>query len=352
MKHWHVSAAVDTLAYAFSWVFVLVPLSLLASRNDQIAILLLVVGLTFAHRHYTLPYVYLDREIFERYPKRFTWFPLVMLVGFLATPTLWNTRARILVAGVVFAAGAWNVWHVYMQKFGLLRLYAAKSGSAVLIPRWIDRLLLFCWVPLYLVWLGPSYRDELSRAFPTVRDVALPVVDAFAGLASILVLPAVALVVLGLGLFLHREWTSTRWRNVPRLIMASGTSALSASFLLFDPVHVFMAFAFSHAMEYMVFVWAYQRSRYREELPHDPLLGRVLRHPWIAYGGFTLGITLPYLGARFYGYLIFPEATNPTILGATVERWAFYWSVFQSLVHFYYDGFLWKMRLPSVRAYI
>lgn len=352
MKHWHVSAAVDLTAYAFSWVFVLVPLSLFSAREHQVAMLLLVVGLTFAHRHYTLPYVYLDREIFERHPKRFTWFPFVAFVGFLVSPALWNTKGRLVVAAVVFAAGTWNVWHVYMQKFGLLRLYAAKSGSSVLISRWVDRLLLFCWLPLYLVWLGPSYRDQLERNFPTVRDVALPLVDALAALRSALLVPAAAFVLVGLGVFLYSEWRSTGLRNLPRLAMACGTSALSASFLVFNPVHVFMAFAFSHAVEYMVFVWAYQRKRYGEALPHAPLLGRVLQHPLLAYGGFTLGITLPYLVARFYGYLIFPDATNPTFLGATVERWAFYWSVFQSLLHFYYDGFLWKMRLPSVHAHI
>ncbi len=113
-----------------------------------------------------------------------------------------------------------------------------------------------------------------------------------------------------------------------------------------------MAFAFSHAVEYMVFVRAFQRRRYREPLGHDPVLGRVLRRPWLAYGVFTFAVTVPYLLVRFWGYLIVPEATNPTLFGTTFERWGFYWSVYQSLVHFYYDGFLWKMRSASVRRYL
>ena len=72
----------------------------------------------------------------------------------------------------------------------------------------------------------------------------------------------------------------------------------------------------------------------------------------LAYAGFILVITVPYLLARFYGYLIWPDATNPVLLGTTIERWGFYWSVYQSFVHFYYDGFLWKMRDPAVRANI
>ena len=59
---------------------------------------------------------------------------------------------------------------------------------------------------------------------------------------------------------------------------------------------------------------------------------------------------MPYLLTRFYGYLIWQDEENPVVLGTTIERWAFYWSVYQSLAHFYYDGFLWKMRRPTVRA--
>ena len=346
------SPVVDVSAYAFSWLFILLPLTYFSTREHQILMLLTVVGLTFAHRHYTLPYVYLDREIFDTHPKRFTWFPLLMLVGFLASPALWNTRARIVVAAIVFVAGAWNLWHVYAQKFGVLRMYAAKSGSATESPRWVDRVLLFCWVPLFVVWLAPAYRDQIENAFPTVRDIALPLIDAMARALPFLVVPAIACVVAGLGIFLYYEWKAQRFRNAPRLAMALGTTLLSASFLIFNPVHVFMAFAFSHAVEYMVFVWAYQRRRYSATRVPEPLLGRLLKHPWLAYGIFTIAITVPYLLMRFWGYLIVPGETNPMMLGTTIERWAFYWSVFQSLVHFYYDGFLWKMRLPSIQANI
>jgi len=275
-----------------------------------------------------------------------------MLVGFVASPALWSTRARAVVAAVVFIAGAWNVWHVYAQKFGVLRMYAAKSGSPTPSPRWADRTLLFCWIPLYLVWLGPSYRAQIERAFPTVRDIALPLVDAMTRARPYFLAPAIACVAVGLGTFVLFEWKTQRLGNAPRISMALGTTLLSASFLVFDPVHVFMAFAFSHAVEYMVFVWAFQRRRYAERRDPEPLLGRILKRPWLAYGAFTLGITVPYLLLRFWGYLIVPDAENPVVLGATIERWAFYWSVFQSLVHFYYDGFLWKMRLPSVQANI
>ena len=55
-----------------------------------------------------------------------------------------------------------------------------------------------------------------------------------------------------------------------------------------SPLKVYIAYGFSHAVEYVVFVWAFQRRRYAEPLAHRPLLQRVLKHPVLAYGGFLL----------------------------------------------------------------
>ncbi len=38
------------------------------------------------------------------------------------------------------------------------------------------------------------------------------------------------------------------------------------------------------------------------------------------------------------------------MLGYRTAKWLSYWGIYQSMVHFYFDGFLWKMRLSSVRA--
>lgn len=72
-------------------------------------------------------------------------------------------------------------------------------------------------------------------------------------------------------------------------------------------------------------------------LPHNPLLGRLLKRLLLAYGIFTLSTAGLYLSIRFWGIWIPPEAARPVFLGTATERWAFYWSLCQSSVHFYYD---------------
>ena len=53
-----------------------------------------------------------------------------------------------------------------------------------------------------------------------------------------------------------------------------------------------------------------------------------------------------------YGRYFFTEATSFRIAGVTTRKWIFFWGVYQSMVHFYFDGFLWKMRLPIYRKSI
>ena len=452
---WHVSPGVDTLAYAFSWAFVLVPMLFVgdAHRVDYLPIYLLVLAFTDVHRHYGLPYTYLDREVFARHPVRFTVFPAVMLVAFLAAPffrravhavpgstvacglvwlvllvqelrrdrdgggtplrllaplvlgalalaamadlafrTFWpwlvaalatslalelvaRRRGRsprfvapLLVAGVIALvvwvpsvtvrtvqvlmavtvfAGIWNIWHVYSQKYGILRMYAAKAGRRV--PGWVDRGLVWGWLPLYVLWLGTEHRSTIVELFPAGREILAPLFATVDALGLWFLVPTAALVVFFAAAFLYWEARAHGFRNTPRLVMATGTTLLAASFLLVHPLKAYLAYAFTHAVEYMVFVWAFQRRRYRAPLPHEPLIARFLRYPVLVYVGFALAMGLCFVYLKYSGRWILQDEAPVRLFDISAWEWIGYWTVFQSMVHFYFDGFLWKMRARSVR---
>ncbi len=474
--HWHVSPLVDTWAYAFSWLPVLIPMMLVGDshRLDYLPVYLVILAFTDVHRHYGYPYVYLDGQIFQRHPLRFTVFPGLMLVLFLLSPTLaaqpffvsgvglmtglaavvalvqvisrdrsdqrpsgrahgvalaacfgvallvaglqkalftpadafdriernWAVLAGlfaftlvldavtlrerpearrvrfvapVLVAlvalvaafpevgqrsvrlgqvlnGAAVFAGLWNIWHVYMQKYGIFRMYNAKSGVPDKVPGWVDRLLIVCWLPLYLFYVGPLYRDEVFRLFSRGRQILTPVFDAFEALAGVMLWPSIALVVFAVGNFLRWELKANGLRNRARLTMALGTTLLSTTFLYLHPLKAYLAYAFSHAIEYMVFVWAFQRRRYATPLEHRPVIERFLRWPLVTYVGTAVVLGLAFLYLKYYGRWIFRAESQPEVAGLTTARWVGYWTVYQSMVHFYFDGFLWKMRLPAVRA--
>ena len=55
---------------------------------------------------------------------------------------------------------------------------------------------------------------------------------------------------------------------------------------------------------------------------------------------------------KFWGRYIFKGDPRPEFLGYRTAYWLGFWGVYQSMVHFYFDGFLWKMRRETVRANI
>lgn len=482
LRQWHVSPLVDIAAYHFSWLWILLPLAMVGDRHPTDYLMLWVFGMTvsFVHRHFTMPYVYLDHQVFKTHVGRFTLVPVALFAAFLATPALskWTVKPnyftpmdavvavgfavvafqwwwqdkriprwswwalaiasapfifalglgwsgvpaghttqallalgvltavsgvlatdvakhsegagkkgyaftvlcallligaaaaipaggaigqwpdqklkfKLVIGGIATFAAAWNIWHVYMQKFGILRMYNAKSDAAVeaKVPPWVDRLFLFGWVPLYFVGLAPTAKDLIKAQAPSVAVYVVPITDAMIAIRPWALGPAIALVGAGFLTFGWWEWKSTKFTNWARLSMAAGTALLAASFFVVNPLKVYIAFGFSHAVEYMVFVWAFQRKRYAQPLPHRPLLGRLLNWPVLSYGIFLLIVG----GVGFY--LDFADDVGLIvgklqIFGTRASSWLFYWTIWHSMAHFYFDGFLWKMRLPEVRANI
>ena len=255
-------------------------------------------------------------------------------------------RMDLAFGAVAVTSGLWNIWHTLMQKYGILRMYNAKSGDRV--PGWVDRLLVFGILPLLLVSMATSQGPLILKLTTAFNAYTLPMVNGLTAAHDWIVVPVGLLAAAAIALF---AWHEARggW-SLARVSMATGTVLLFGSFFFVNPLKVYIAFGFSHAIEYVVFVWAFQRKRYAAPLAHDPLLGRLLRHPILFYVGFlSIFAVMDFVFEWGQHY----KVTSPlTIIGTTGRDWMFFWTVWNSMIHFYFDGFLWKMRLPAVRASI
>lgn len=465
VKGWHVAPAVDVLAYQFSWLFILVPLALAGESHPTDYLALWAVGITtsFVHRHVTMPYVYLDGDVFRAHKPRFTMVPLILLAGFFGSVLLqqarapagffvpmdialflagmvvfvqlwWRDRqgevlsnvalsagtapfavallagipllpehhqvflvvvggvtfvsavvvggsrrwllavALLLVVGVVatitigplnssryatrglvgafaMAAALWNIWHTAAQKVGILRVYNAKSEAPVdkKVPLWVDRALVFGWFPFLAAFLVVEQRATILKQGRVVKMYLEPVLDGVSAVAPELLPIGVLCIVGSLGNFLWHEWKATRLRSTPRLTMALGLTLLSASFLVASPLKVYVAYGFSHAIEYVVFVWAFQRRRYAVPLSPQPLLQKILKHSVLFYSLFIGLIAGIYFYSEFGRQMGFYEKPI-RLMGLRTGTIIYVWAIWHSFAHFYFDGFLWKMRLKSVRA--
>jgi hypothetical protein len=353
--HWHVSPAIDITAYHFSWAWVLLPMFFATQETTVYFIYALVMGANLAHRHFGLPYAYLDREVFNRFERQLTWFPQVCILLLAATPLLLARGGPIgatAVGAIVFFSLLWNFWHVYMQKFGILRLYEAKAAASPSTPAWVDKYFILCWIPLYLSFLVPKYKGLIFANGPDVKGPLSAIAGVMERSERWLIAPTAAIAAAGVGLWLWHEWQARRFRNRPRLSAGAGMLALSTTLFWANPVEAYIAFGFSHAVEYMVFVWAFQRRRYAKTNPAPSTMERLLRHPGAWYFSFiAVFATIGFLAAS-WGTIIMKGARPVQLFGMTVGMWLFYYAVYESLVHFYMDGFLWKMRRADVRENI
>ena len=351
---WNISPAIDIVAYHFSWAWILIPSLYASSEDANLYFLAIVLGVTLAHRHYALPYAYLDQGVFRQYKRQLTWFPLACIALLAATPLVLigedkGSRLSQAAGAVVFLAVVWNVWHVYMQKFGILRLYLAKEPAAHLkTPGWVDKYFLLCWIPLFFSYLGPTYKSVILDRGADV-GAALSVIIAFMEkYETLLVVPSILVAAGGVGLWLWYEWRTQGFRNRARLSAALGTTAASTALLWADPVKAFIAFGFSHAIEYMVFVWGFQRRFYNQPRRPPSLMQRMLAFPRAWYLSFTaIFVVLGFLQS-----LYIDDLNEIPFAWMTIGKWFFYYTVYESLIHFYMDGFLWKMRRPEVSGYV
>ena len=363
---WHISPAIDMAAYHFSWVWVLVPM-LIASMlwifpgypGVSLNLYALVIGVNLAHRHFGLPYAYFDHEVFHTYQRRLTWFPTICIALLAATPIFLDedrvgTVGVGAVTAIVFFSAMWNLWHVFMQKFGILRLYMAKDPAPIerKTAAWVDKYFVLCWFPLYLSYLAPAYKDTIISRGQVIALYTSAIIQFMERYRAWLIAPSVLVAIGGVGLWLWYDWRAHRFQNRARLSAATGTLMISTALFWADPLKAFIAFGFSHAVEYIIFVWAFQRRRYRQPQATPSLMQRLLRHPEIWYGVLisiftTIGV-LQVLGGR----TILTGAKPVEFFGITLRGWLLYYAAYQSMVHFYLDGFLWKMRTPEVRANI
>jgi hypothetical protein len=260
----------------------------------------------------------------------------------------WRTNA--LVGAAAMVAALWNVWHTPAQKVGILRVYNAKSTAPVdkKVPLWVDRLLVFGWFPFLAALLVDRERDTIMKQGKVVKMYLGPIVDGIAAASPVLYPLGILGIVVSVATFLVYEHRATGLRNIPRLSMATGITLLSASFLVASPLKCYVAYGFSHAIEYIVFVWAFQRRRYAVPLSPRPLLQTILQRGALFYGLFIGVVAMTYFVSEFgRGIGLYEEPIR--LFGLRSGLVIYVWAIWHSFAHFYFDGFLWKMR-PAVRA--
>lgn len=343
---WIISPAWD-LAYIVATPLAIVPLVLWLEQAvfTPTQIILFVTSFaTLAHHLPGFMRAYGDRDLFRRFRWRFLVVPplaLAAAIAFLPPPTLaarWSLPYRSL-DGLELALLVWGTWHGLMQTFGFMRIYDMKRGSDDARTARLD-----FWLCVMLFVAGFVFSD--ARVFGLMNVAwrsGVPIVGpewletarhVVGGLTALVLLAYVADVV--------RQTSSQRGISWIKVALAVSTGALYwfSGRVTTNLVIGIAMFEIFHAVQYYAIVWVYNRRLAERVGERFGWLGFLFRERWSMLGLYLASI------AAYGSIRYFSGAPDDVDTIARHADWiALITAAFNTstLLHFYYDGFIWKV---------
>ena len=280
--------------------------------------------ITHAHLIAVAPRAYLNREVFAANRFRLTVIPLLLIAAMAFSPTI------LAIAAVV--AFFWDVHHSAMQTFGISRIYDFKAGNG---PRPLRRTDLFLNWLLYVgpIFVGASFVSH-AEALKGLANTPLTFLATAPGLLETghngIRDLALAVWAAGIvwGVFNYRKAILGGYTPPPQkvaLIVSTGMVAFF-SWGYLPPLIAFATINIHHAVQYYVIVWIQEGKRMADFV-------RLPRH-----AAFALFILFTAIVAVGYGVAV--KVQSHLLLVPFIAC---------SLLHFWYDGFVWSVSKGKVR---
>ena len=276
-----------------------------------------------------------NQNIFRLYPLRFTLIPLGL---FLA-----GTFSHLALTVMAVVSVWWDVYHSSLQTFGFGRIYDSKLKNDATAGRNLDY-----WMNL-LVYTGPvlagaHFIDHLKLTRMSIHDLS-PDVNVVAELFlqrtpdflyEHQYYVAVTLLAVGIPFVfyylysyfrLQQQGYQVSWQKVWLLITTSVVSIYCWGFRSF--IDAFWVMNFFHALQYFAIVIFTERRN----------LTQMFRVESLAFGGILAAfwvICFSMLYGLWSGYFV-DNGGWPLSLALTT-----------SIMHFWYDGFVWSVKKKQV----
>jgi Flp pilus assembly protein TadD len=274
---------------------------------------------------------YGDRTLFDRFKIRFVVAPLAILAVCIWS-SLYNIQAVQLVAM------AWGIWHGMMQTYGFCRIYDAKASARAAARARIDLALCFAWFSAAVLLSPMRFRTLFELYYESGGPVIASVAVAAIRTAVVVALGLVTIV------FLWRQWSDWRaGRGASPVKMALLVSSIAFWWYCNNGVQNILVgialFEVFHDVQYLAIVWIYNRTR----VERDKSIGGFMRFVFRRSGsliGVYVGLVLAYGAIGLTQSAVTAEWIRHGLIGIVTAS---------ALLHFYYDGFIWKVREPETR---
>jgi Tfp pilus assembly protein PilF len=331
-KLWILDSWRDLILYVGTPLLLMPVFALAQSRWSPQDIYLFVAAFgAMGHHLPGMIRAYGDRALFERFKWRFILAPLFLLA--VCTAFFWWDLKGILL--VVFF---WGVWHGLMQTYGFCRIYDAKTGTFDVITRRLDFAMCVIWFAT-AVALSPYRLSDTLDTYYMCGGPFIPPTMVHHG-QQLILWAAIAVSVLFL-IHFGRMWIAGKRPNPVKVALLVTSIAFwwYCNNLVANILVGIALFEVFHDVQYLSLVWIYNRNRVEKDSNIGGFMRFVFRR-----SGSLMGL---YVGLVFaYGSLAYINAhlgidTVKRILTGVVTA--------STLLHFYYDGFIWKVRERSTR---
>jgi hypothetical protein len=278
--------------------------------------------LVFMHVLLVVARSHLNREVFTRFKPRFTFIPLVVFAAMAG----WNQ----LFVFMAVAAVVWDEIHSFMQTFGFGRIYDSRLGNDAFTGRKLDMTLCFVqeYLPHLILLSVLPYRDFLEE----VNWGDAPWVQWIASVAPHLTYPLVAAAILFVAYYIYRvrKMRQAGYRVSPAKIALFACTAIVNLYVIwqYTVVKAGLLGNIYHSLQYFAVVWVGERGN---------LLQTFKLHK-VRYGFWILGVGLLVVLTAVGITRLFTHQLP--VIGA-------FWLTL-SLMHYWYDGFIWSVRRKHV----
>ena len=295
---------------------------------------LVIFALASAMGHY-LPGIlraYGDRALFRRYRARLVAAPL-FLFGSVLLLAWFNYNFVFLLVGL------WGAWHWTMQVYGFARIYDARSGPKGTSPPLLERTVCILWFGMCVFVLNDVLQVIVTNFYESGGAV----------------LPAESV------LWFTRVWmgataaVTALYVFHTLLIVRDGGRPNPVKFIFIAVTFIYLKYAASHIdrpavgyamfemwhdIQYLSIVWVFNLSRARKN-PEAGGFIRFLFRPRAALALAYVALCLAF-GTLTHAWHLFEDATWIRLAAAVVPGTA--------MLHYYLDGFIWRIREPETRA--
>ncbi|BBO31861.1 hypothetical protein PLANPX_1473 [Lacipirellula parvula] len=345
-RPWIVSPSWD-LFYLVLTPLLIVPAVLVAARQWLSPEEIYLAVISFASLGHHLPgfmRAYGDRELFNRFRWRFLLAPpLILALALLFSPPASVAQALHLpwvhLHGLELILLVWGTWHGLMQTYGFMRIYDIRRGENDRTDARLDHAL--C---LVIFAAGVLFSDtRMFGVASAMWQCGLPIFGPEALATVRWIVGGISAIVLAL---YAANLIARSRRGLPinwiKLLLAASTGwfywycgRLSTNLLIGIAM-----FEIYHAVQYSAIVWIYNRRLFEKAGERFGPLGFMFRDRATMLGIYLAAIAA-YSSIRF----VTAHAGDRMFSGDLddARQWLIAAFVTSSFLHFYYDGFIWKV---------